>query len=515
MYKPPKREDLSALTKVKHPATDGMPPIKQVRAMLDESKTKKGMSIEQPWTTSTPGQRFVLIAQWQEGATQPVWTLYEESETGSKMHWSQPFDPNDFGMMYDVICMSAPDTGRSAAIPDTLKPPTDAKGPAATKPSPVSSSSSLPASSMPAGGALGGLASGGSGFGGGASSFPAPGGGSSFPGPAPSPAPYPAPAPQPAAGAGYPAPPQGYPPPAPPGYPQQPYPPAPYPPYPPAGTQPYPPQPGYPGGAPWPQGYAAPGGYPPGAPPAVPPPTPFAPQLQPNDAPTASMDFSYHRANILLGELMFEAGLISESTLEASLKVQEFVREERMSPTQACEILKKHHALGGTIDNYLNPSDYDLDSGKKVPQKKSTLSSSSTSSSSSSSSKSSSSASASGAASKSSSSSSSSDVPKSERIKLQLASFDLMQKAGLLKNDDLKTAHDIYKKHGGDIAQMLTSSGKMDSSAYKAAEICIPLIQENKMKVEQCIIALNYCARSRVDFDSALEEMGWENPRKK
>jgi hypothetical protein len=34
------------------------------------------------------------------------------------------------------------------------------------------------------------------------------------------------------------------------------------------------------------------------------------------------------------------------------------------------------------------------------------------------------------------------------------------------------------------------------------------------MKVEQCIIALNYCSRSRVGFDAALEELGWPNPRK-
>ncbi|MFX8879627.1 hypothetical protein ABTM72_20100, partial [Acinetobacter baumannii] len=72
-----------------------------------------------------------------------------------------------------------------------------------------------------------------------------------------------------------------------------------------------------------------------------------------------------------------------------------------------------------------------------------------------------------------------------------------------------------YKKHGGDIVQMLTAAGKIDATTYKAAELCVPLIAENKMKVEQCIIALGYCSRSRVDFDSALEEMGWENPRKK
>jgi hypothetical protein len=217
-----------------------------------------------------------------------------------------------------------------------------------------------------------------------------------------------------------------------------------------------------------------------------------------------------HNANILLGELIFEAGLITEPTLEAALKVQEFVREERMSPTQACEILKKHHGLGASIDNYLTPEDFDIESGNTKTAKKPlgtkgpSLSAAKTAS-----------AGNNAAAVKTGAKPSNiPELPKAEKIKLQLASFDLLQKAGLLKNDDLQSAHAVYKKHGGDIVQMLTAAGKMDATTYKAAEACIPLIHDNKMKVEQCIIALNYCQRSRVDFDSALDEMGWENPRK-
>jgi hypothetical protein len=225
-----------------------------------------------------------------------------------------------------------------------------------------------------------------------------------------------------------------------------------------------------------------------------------------------------HNANILLGELIFEAGLITEPTLEAALKVQEFVREERMSPTQACEILKKHHGLGASIDNYLTPEDFDIESGNTKTAKKPLgtkgPSPSAAKPASAGSSTGSSPGTSSGAPKIAAKSSSAPELPKAEKIKLQLASFDLLQKAGLLKNDDLQSAHSVYKKHGGDIVQMLTAAGKMDATTYKAAEACIPLIHDNKMKVEQCIIALNYCQRSRVDFDSALDELGWENPRK-
>ncbi len=532
MYKPPKREDPSSALKVKLPLSTGMPPMSVVKGQLDECQQKKGMQIEQAWTTSKPGQKFVLIAQLQEGSKQPVWTLYEENDTGSKMHWSQPFDPNDYTMMYDVVCMSAPDPGASVGIPDQLKPGNEPKK---AGPQPARSATGLPATAPAMGGsaypspaaAVGypSPAAGGYPSPAGASGFPAPAAGSGYPAPAAPPV-YPAQAPA----APPPAPPANYPPPG--GYQQQqpqyaaPQPPAPYPP----GYQPYPgaqqPQQApyqqpYPGNAqPWQQGYAAPQQPYPGQAPmnsmggagsTYAPSASYASQFDQTVGGSAMVDYGLlsHNANILLGELMFEAGLITEPTLEAALKIQEFVREERMSPTQACEILKKHHGLGASIDNYLSPEDFDIESGNaKAPKK------SSTSKAAGSTAVKPSGATGAAGAKPAVKGSGQPELPKAEKIKLQLASFDLLQKAGLLKNDDLQTAHAVYKKHGGDIVQMLTAAGKMDATTYKAAEACIPLIHDNKMKVEQCIIALNYCQRSRVDFDSALDELGWENPRK-
>jgi hypothetical protein len=535
MYKPPKREDPATLLKVKLPIAAGMPPASVIKGQLEECLQKKGMQIEQAWTTSKAGQKFVLIAQIQEGAKQPVWTLYEEGDSGSKMHWSQPFESTDFEMMYNVICMSAPDTGASKGIPDALKPGANdnKKGPVSA--APAKSATALPAASpgvpaypSPAGAGAGAYPSpaGGSGYPSpaGGSAYPAPGGGGGYQAPAAGGG-YPAPAagggyPAPAASGTYPAaaPPANYPPQ---NFQQQPYPPA-YPPYPggqPPAQPPY--QQPYPGNAqPWQQGYPPQPSYPGQAPPAplngstssYAPSASYSAQFEQTGGRSSMVDYALltHNANILLGELIFEAGLITEPTLEAALKVQEFVREERMSPTQACEILKKHHALGASIDNYLTPEDFDIESGKTKAANKPLGTKGPTAAAA----KSSSAGSGTGAAKTGAKASNQPELPKAEKIKLQLASFDLLQKAGLLKNDDLQSAHAVYKKHGGDIVQMLAAAGKIDPTTYKAAEACIPLIHDNKMKVEQCIIALNYCQRSRVDFDSALDELGWENPRK-
>jgi hypothetical protein len=92
--------------------------------------------------------------------------------------------------------------------------------------------------------------------------------------------------------------------------------------------------------------------------------------------------------------------------------------------------------------------------------------------------------------------------------------FDLLQKAQLLTENDLVTANNVRKKHGGDLIQILEAAGKCNAKTVDAACTSLPLIREGLMKIEQVIMALNYCERMRVTFDDALDEMGWQNPRK-
>lgn len=90
----------------------------------------------------------------------------------------------------------------------------------------------------------------------------------------------------------------------------------------------------------------------------------------------------------------------------------------------------------------------------------------------------------------------------------------MLQKAGILTESDVKDALDVRQTIGGDLVSILESAGKLNKKTVDAAFVCLPLIREGLMKTEQCIIALNYCSRMRVGFDEALDEMGWQNPRK-
>jgi hypothetical protein len=456
MFKPRKEEPVnpSPTGKITMPVESGMPKSSVIKAQMDEANKKRGSTVEQAWTTSKPDQRFLLMCKWEGGAANPVWTLYEETLEESRMHFSQAFDSSDFSMMYDVICMTVP-SDNSFAIPDALKP--------SDKPGRGSSDGPRPASSSPS-----------------PSPYPAPspstypaGGGGFATAPTPGFAPAPAPPPSP-----YPSYPQNYPP--------QPPQPAPYQQPAPQPMQQAPYNPAPPNqGSPWQQGYA-PSAPPQNAPYAPSPPSSsgsFSAQIDPGieklSLNSTYSDLMHKQANVLLGTLLFESELINQNTLDAALKVQELVRESQMSPAQASDVLKRHHMMGASIADYLSPDDFDL--GKKPSAK---------------------------------SSSTAKPTASTEKGQLQHAAFDILQKAGLLKEEDLKTATAVRNKHGGDMPSILQAAGKLDSTTYLAAETCIPLIKKGAMKVEQCIIALNYCNRSRVDFDSALEELGWENPRK-
>ncbi|MBK9143629.1 MAG: hypothetical protein IPM23_14090 [Candidatus Melainabacteria bacterium] len=468
--------------------------MSKVKFMLDEASNRRGCLVELPWTAGSAA--FIVTCQWDANIEEPIWTLYQDESGTSKVVWTQSFAPSDLEFMYDILVMSAPKGSSSTKMPELLKPGgTDEFSLDAPEPyegnesalAPTDEFSTTAAAPVPqTGGLIGGSAP-----------LPAP---PAPPGPQPAlPQPsqsyqnlgaaqYPPPPPQGMPPPGYPPPqgmPPGYPPP---GYPPQQMPPA----YPPPG---YPPQqmpPGYP-----------PPGYPP--PPSQGMPPGYAPAAYPQTDHVTPIPLDYHlldkRPNLLLGVMLKDAGLISEPTLEAALKLQEMIREERMSPDMAPDVLRRLHKHGGNIDQHLMPEDTAMDKKpqkarpqpvKEAPKKPDDKKPAA-------------------APAPSGVSPSSTSPPGKRNLK---PAFDLIQEAGILSDDDIKDALEVRKKHGGDLVVILEAANKLNRKTVDAAFICLPLIREGLMKKEQCIIALNYCSRMRVGFDEALDEMGWQNPRK-
>jgi len=431
-----------------------LPTIFSIEQQLMEAKSRRGCLIELPWTTGKANQLFILGVQWDANQDLPIWTLYEQNNLESKMHWSEQYPPGDLQIMYDVVAMSI--TGdEQTKIPDNLRPKNEAP------PSPN------PAAVPPGGQGMpfppGGFA-------------PMPGQpGYGMPGYAPIPGqPYGAMPGQP-----YPMDPNAMPP----GYP--------YPPY-------YnaPGAPGYPGAPPapppgWP--YAPPPGSPPGAMSSGPPAPPNSPVSSPapperaDSAAKPAVDYTLmaKRSKLQLGKLLVDARIISQSTLDAALKMQELVEDEQVLPEAAPAALGKYHTKGSAIGEYVNLPDTFTEEKDKVRTKIG-------------------------------------EVPETSKLPITppkssteaKSAFELLKKAGILTEEDMRAASEVRRKHGGDIIQILQSAGKIDKFTFESTLVCLPLIDLGLMKLEQVVIALQYCNRMRVDFDTALEELGWQNPRK-
>ncbi len=467
-----------------------LPPYHMVDLAYTESKTRRGCLVEIPWRTKKPGQMFTLTCQWEDGADLPVWSLYEQSGEESKMHWSKPFGSADLQLLYDMAAMSAVDAD-SAKIPDSLKAKESQKievtpqpqpgyvPPPPPLPAPASdfTQGTMPAYNNPYGG------------------YPPPGYGMP--------------------GQMYPPPMPGYPPPPMPGYPPMP-------------QQMYgmpgimPGMPGMPGDPnAWMQPGMAPGMAPmapmaPVAPPA-PSPTP-APSPPPAQIATTTpvgdsgvfrridMSLISKTQTLDLGTLLLNAHLIKQATLEAALKIQGMVDDGKLDPEIAPAALERFHGEGSRIDTYLTGDVLEKmrDKAKNAPPAPPPKTSAPPS--------------PAGAGKGETDKVAAAPVKKGQKSPEEIQkirnAFDLLKQAGIITDTDIQTAQTVLRKHGGDIVEILVSAGKFDKNTFEAAHIVRPLIEATLMKLEQAIIVLNYCCRSRVDFDTAIDEMGWQNPRK-
>ncbi|HEY9760345.1 MAG TPA: hypothetical protein V6C97_34625 [Oculatellaceae cyanobacterium] len=553
----------------------GMPKLADLKRLLFESNRARGSTVEQPWRSEKTKLRYSITVCFEVDRLEPIWSLYQGEGAQSRHIWTQSFrDPallNDvialslpaeqaLDTLEESIRVSDRDKHWNPKLDrrehtystqevELLSEPPDTTPP--KKPSGVDAFYSLPPIEESTQSEEVAAAAGESGDhrnreavkdSNGRSDLYGPGGQEETPalaahqqehesapeaappayppGQQPYPPGYPPPYP------GYPPPPYGYPPvdPAvyggyPPPYPG--YPPG-YPPYPPPDPslypQGYPPQypPGY---QPYPPGYPAPAGYPPQYPPY--PPAPGAQPGQNTARMSADSDLIAKRPNILLGDFLVETGLIPESTLEAALQLQGMVRNGTLSTSQAAEAVKRAHNRGGEVEQF-TPTELPPDASPakvnapplgeilveagliRVSILKAALNLQDVV--------------RTGALSKEEAVNAfiKEHFGKAGQDSLESARdqkvLRLFVKAKLISQGDIDAAEAVRKKHGGDVAKILEAAGKFDRQTFEAAQVCQNLVDENRLKIEQAIIALHYCQRSRVSFDDAIEELGWEKP---
>jgi hypothetical protein len=90
------------------------------------------------------------------------------------------------------------------------------------------------------------------------------------------------------------------------------------------------------------------------------------------------------------------------------------------------------------------------------------------------------------------------------------SAVELLKQAGIVTEDDIQKAQSLDKDQGAKIEKHLVAMGKIDTKTVLAAYQCMTMLTQKRLKVEQAIIALNFCQRSRVDFADAMKDLGWE-----
>lgn len=177
--------------------------------------------------------------------------------------------------------------------------------------------------------------------------------------------------------------------------------------------------------------------------------------------------------NLLLGHLFVESGMVPEKCLDAALKLQEYVRQGKITNESAIIALKRLAVTGSELSEELiewakNPDKSPPPAGRpsfNEPRPRPR------------------------------------DNPAMQKV------IELLQQAGLVSEADLETARKVKSKHGGDLGQILVSAGKIGGKTLEAATECQIYIQHSRLRVDKAIMALHYCERMRVGFKEACEEL--------
>lgn len=159
-----------------------------------------------------------------------------------------------------------------------------------------------------------------------------------------------------------------------------------------------------------------------------------------------------------LGQVLIGSGFLTKILLETALKLQEMVSQGKLTPLHASEALRQVHTKGINLGQAIA----ELGLVKSEPN---------------------------------------------QTVRLG----EMLCLAGFINADDIKKAVELSAKNSALIGKMLLVTGLIDESTLHAALRCQFLVREGFLKMEQAIIALNYCQRTQASFDDAMHDLGWSN----
>lgn len=164
-------------------------------------------------------------------------------------------------------------------------------------------------------------------------------------------------------------------------------------------------------------------------------------------------------SNRQIGDVLVQSGMISNATLEESLKLQELVAQGHINPVQAAEILRTAHTQGVTVRAVLE---------EKLARK--------------------------------------------EQIDKTNTVIEFLQLSGILTENDMIKARGLSQQLGVSLGEVLLSTQMVDQRLIDAAIQSQDLVKDDILKPEQVARVLQMCARTGLDFHDALKQVAWDTP---
>lgn len=87
--------------------------------------------------------------------------------------------------------------------------------------------------------------------------------------------------------------------------------------------------------------------------------------------------------------------------------------------------------------------------------------------------------------------------------------LELLRRSGLLNDTNYQAALELGEKNPVNVVPAIVGGGCVDELLFGAAMRSMQLLQSNALRLEQAIIALHHCARSRNSLDEAIRDLSF------
>ncbi|PWU00053.1 MAG: hypothetical protein C5B53_04535 [Candidatus Melainabacteria bacterium] len=153
-----------------------------------------------------------------------------------------------------------------------------------------------------------------------------------------------------------------------------------------------------------------------------------------------------------IGEILVESGLVSSESRDGALELQKMVAEGKVNAQQAAELLKEVNSQGVAPAQALKSMTH---------------------------------------------------------LGTQVA--NLLKMSGLITDEHISKAEEMSTPPIIDLSACLLDASIINRETIEAARQCLELIRDERLKVEQAIVVLSYCVRSRITVKQTLEELAWDH----